>query len=75
MSLGIHYNTAAGEEDIGSYVKDAAVFAVEEGYVRVGSGVGLGIDVDEEAVRRLSQGAKAWRNGGFVGSNGEVREW
>jgi len=75
MSLGIHYNTAAGEEDIGSYVKDASVFSVEEGCVRVGGGVGLGIEVDEEAVRRLSHGAKAWRNGGFVGSNGEVREW
>lgn len=34
---------------------------------------GLGIEIDE--VREASKGAKAWRNPGFIGPGGEIREW
>lgn len=74
MGLGIHYN--AGSEDVTSYVVDAAVWDVMEGgYLALPGGPGLGIEVDEEAVRRLARGAKAWVTPGFVGPGGEVREW
>lgn len=75
MSLGIHYNTDAGEEDITTYIKNIDVFDVKEGYVKVPKGPGLGIEIDEEVVRRLSKTAKPWRSGGFVGPDGSIREW
>lgn len=73
MSLGIHYNV--GGVDLGTYVVDEGVWRVEEGYIGVLAGVGLGIEIDEEMVRKLSEGAKAWISPGFIGPGGEVREW
>ncbi|KAK9473259.1 enolase C-terminal domain-like protein [Dipodascopsis tothii] len=75
MSLGIHYNTESGDEDIGTYVHNPDVFDVQDGYVSVPSGPGLGIEINEALVRKLSNGAKAWRSGGFVGPDGSLREW
>lgn len=75
MSIGIHYNTEAGEQDIVSYVHNPEVFDVAEGFVKVPSGPGLGIEINEEAVRSLSKGAKAWRSGGFVSADGSLSEW
>ena len=75
MSLGIHYNTEAGAEDIATYVKDAAAFEIKDGYVELSKQPGLGIEVDEEMVRLKSEGAKPWRTGGFFGEDGSIREW
>lgn len=73
MSLGIHYNT--GGQDLTSYTLNPEVWTVREGYVELLKGPGLGIEVDEEQVRQLSVDAKAWVSPGFIGANGEVREW
>jgi len=73
MGVGIHYN--AGSQDLDSYIRNPEVWRVREGYVDLMKGVGLGIEVDEEVVRRLSVGAKAWVSPGFIGPGGEVREW
>ena len=35
----------------------------------------LGIEVDEDQVRKLSGGAQVWRNPRFIGPDGEIREW
>ncbi|KAG0635121.1 enolase C-terminal domain-like protein [Tuber brumale] len=79
MSLGIHYNKmtppGAGTYDLNSYVKDTTVFEVNEGYVKVPTGVGIGIEVDEAEVRRVSKDCKAWRCLEFHGPDGAVREW
>lgn len=75
MSLGIHYNTEAGEYDITNYIKDASVWDVKDGYVEALKGVGLGIEVDEEEVRRVAKTAEPWLNSGFVGPDGAIREW
>ncbi|KAK7204570.1 mandelate racemase/muconate lactonizing enzyme family protein [Myxozyma melibiosi] len=75
MSIGIHYNTEAGEQDIISYVHNPEFFDVKDGYVVVPEGPGLGIEVNEEAVRALSKNAKAWRSGGFVSADGSLSEW
>ena len=75
MSLGIHYNIDAGEEDIGTYVKDKSVFNVKNGFVDVLGKPGLGIEIDEEVVRAKSSGAKPWRTAGFFGEDGSIREW
>lgn len=73
MSLGIHYN--AGSQDLTSYTKNPEVWDVKDGYIGILEGVGLGIEVDEEWVRRESKGAEAWRSPGFIGPGGEIREW
>lgn len=74
MSLGIHYN--AGSQDLTSYVKNPEVWDVKVGgYLDLMKGVGLGIEVDEEWVRRESKEAKAWVSPGFTGPGGEIREW
>ena len=73
MSLGIHYNV--GGQDLTSYTHNPEVWKVQDGYIDLMKGAGLGIEVDEEQVRRLSKGAQAWVTPGFIGLGGEVREW
>jgi galactonate dehydratase len=75
MSLGIHYNTEAGEYDITSYVTDPTVFDVKEGYVDPLNKPGLGIDVDELVVRRVAETAEPWLPKAFYGVDGGIREW
>ncbi|KOC11185.1 D-galactonate dehydratase [Aspergillus flavus AF70] len=74
MSLGIHYNTEAGDYDITSYVKDASVFDVKDGYVDALTAPGLGIEVDEETVRRVAQSTEPWQPKEFFGPDGGIRE-
>jgi galactonate dehydratase len=75
MSLGIHYNTEAGEHDIHTYVTNPEAFDVKDGHVVGPAGVGLGIEIDEEAVRRLSKGCIPWLPKEFHGTDGSIREW
>lgn len=75
MSIGIHYNLEAGEYDITNYVKDASVWDVKEGYVEGLKGVGLGIEVDEEEVRRVAATAAPWKVKEFMGPDGGIQEW
>jgi galactonate dehydratase len=75
MSLGMHYNTEAGEEDLLTYVKDASVFDIDDGYVKALEGPGLGIEVDEEAVRKISKTTGYWKCKEFFGVDGSIREW
>lgn len=80
MSLGIHYNkmtpAGAGTFDLCSYLKDPSVFDVSGGFVKRPTGVGIGIEIDEEMVRKVSKECTtAWRCLEFFGPGGEVREW
>jgi galactonate dehydratase len=75
MSIGMHYNLEAGEYDITSYVKDPKVFNVQDGYVEALKAPGLGIEVDEEVVRRVAQNAPAWQPKEFFGPDESIREW
>lgn len=81
MSLGIHYNAmtpaGAGTYDLCSYLKNPQVFDVSEGFVKCPTGVGIGIEVDEAMVRKVSKdsAAFAWRCLEFHGPGDEVREW
>lgn len=75
MSLGIHYNTEAGEYDVHSYLKDSSVFDVKDGHVQAFTQPGLGININEELVREVAKTAVPWRSGGFVAEDGGMREW
>ncbi|KAJ5330041.1 hypothetical protein MYU51_003325 [Penicillium brevicompactum] len=75
MSIGMHYNLEAGEYDITSYVKDPKVFDVQDGYVEALKAPGLGIEIDEDVVRRVAQNTPAWQPKEFFGPDGSIREW
>lgn len=76
MSLGMHYNTEAGDDiDLLTYMKDQSVFDITDGYVKAPTGVGLGIEIDEEMVRRISKDSKPWQCKEFFGPDGSIREW
>lgn len=64
QSLGIHYNVGS---DLLDYLKDPSVFKYREGYVDIPKTPGLGIEIDEEKVRRAAEighdyKAPVWRN-------------
>ncbi|KAL2075209.1 hypothetical protein VTL71DRAFT_151 [Oculimacula yallundae] len=76
MSLGMHYNTEAGDDiDLLTYLKDQSVFQIADGYVKAPTGIGLGIEIDEEMVRRISKDTKPWQCKEFFGPDGSIREW
>ncbi|KFY79236.1 hypothetical protein V499_01740 [Pseudogymnoascus sp. VKM F-103] len=76
MSLGMHYNTESGDGiDLLTYLKDQSVFDIADGYVNAPTGVGLGIEIDEEMVRKISKDTKPWQCKEFFGPDGSIREW
>ena len=72
QSLGIHYNQ---ESDLLDYLVDKEVFAYQSGYVAVLEGPGLGIEVDEEKVRKAAKMSNDWRNPVWRNADGTVAEW
>ncbi|KAF2164618.1 hypothetical protein M409DRAFT_67752 [Zasmidium cellare ATCC 36951] len=75
MSLGMHYNTEAGDIDLNSYLKDQSVFAIKEGYVGAPTGPGLGIELDEDLIRKIAAETEPWQCKEFYGPDGSIREW
>lgn len=67
MSLGMHYNVEAGDIDLNTYLKDQSVFAIKEGHVAAPSGPGLGIDIDEDMVRKIAAETEPWQCKEFYG--------
>lgn len=73
MSLGIHYNT--GGHDLLTYMHNPEVFDVKNGMVAALTGPGLGVEIDEDKVRKLSRDCPPWRNPVWRGPDGFLREW
>ncbi|HSS12817.1 MAG TPA: galactonate dehydratase [Rhizomicrobium sp.] len=72
QSLGIHYNQS---NDLMDYITDPAVFAYADGYAAIPGGPGLGITVNEEAVKRgVAQGHR-WRPPVWRHDDGSFAEW
>ena len=72
QSLGIHYNM---DNDLLDYLVDPSVFEFVEGYVNRPTGPGLGIDVDENAVRRAAEIGHAWHSPIWRHGDGSFAEW
>ena len=72
QSIGMAYNKG---QKIDSYLRDPAVFAYQNGYVPLLTSPGLGVDVDEEIVRRSQVPDLAWKNPVFHMEDGSVTEW
>ncbi|WP_335986195.1 galactonate dehydratase [Glycomyces sp. MUSA5-2] len=72
QSLGIHYNQG---NDLMDYLVDPSVFAFDEGYVARPTTPGLGIEVDEAAVRKAAEQGHRWRNQVWRLKDGTFAEW
>jgi galactonate dehydratase len=72
QSLGIHYNAA---NDLLDYLSNPEVFAYEDGMVKIPSGPGLGIDVNEAYVQERASEGHRWRNPVWRHKDGSFAEW
>ncbi|MCL6729309.1 galactonate dehydratase [Sphingomonas sp. SE220] len=73
MSLGIHYNT--GGHDLLNFTTTPEVLTPEGGYLAVPTRPGLGIDIDEAAVRKADKDRHRWRNPIWRQHDGSFAEW
>jgi galactonate dehydratase len=72
QSRGIHYNV---DSDLTSYVTDPTPFTWVNGHAEWNPLPGLGITVDEAAVRAADQKGHAWRNPVWTHEDGSFAEW
>jgi galactonate dehydratase len=72
MSLGIHYTVG---HDLLEFVTDKAVLSPVDGYLPIPEGPGLGIAIDEAAVRAADKDRHRWRNPVWRLSDGSFAEW
>jgi galactonate dehydratase len=72
QSLGMHYNVA---NDLLDYLVDRSVFAFVDGHVGRPTGPGLGIEIDEAAVRRADQLGHDWHPPVWRHDDGSYAEW
>ncbi|KAJ4473134.1 enolase C-terminal domain-like protein [Lentinula aciculospora] len=83
MSWKMHYNVTAGEAlgieaDLHTYMANPEVFTVENGYVDALQGPGIGVEIDEDRVRKASEiymKHTSWRNPLWRGEDGSLKEW
>lgn len=72
QSLGIHYNAGS---DLLDYLKDKSVFYYEKGFVKIPSGPGLGIEINEPHVIEMTKQGHNWKNPLWRHEDGSVAEW
>jgi galactonate dehydratase len=72
QSLGIHYNQG---NDLLDYLVDSSVLEYKNGYVKIPQGPGLGIDINEEYVRKMAETGHNWKNPVWRHKDGSVAEW
>jgi galactonate dehydratase len=72
QSLGIHYNKG---NDLLDYLEDHSVFEYKDGYVEMPKAPGLGIQVNEEYVRKMAETGHNWRNPVWRHKDGTMAEW
>ena len=73
MSIGIHYNT--GGHDLLNFVTDPEVLTAVDGDLPIPTKPGLGITIDEAAVREAAKDPHRWRNPVWRASDGSFAEW
>lgn len=72
MSIQIHYNQGA---DLLDYVVNKEMFAVKDGYVDIPDRPGLGVEIDEERVRKAAIEGHDYRTGSYRLEDGTIAEW
>ncbi len=72
QSLGIHYNVGT---DLLDYLADRTVFDYQDGYVHIPQNPGLGIEMNEEHVRKMAEEGHRWRSPVWRHEDGSIAEW
>ncbi|MFJ7969712.1 galactonate dehydratase [Streptomyces sp. NPDC096324] len=72
QSLGIHYNRG---NDVLDYLLDPEPFRFTDGHAALPTAPGLGIDMDERAVRRADETGHRWHNPVWRHRDGSFAEW
>jgi galactonate dehydratase len=72
QSGGIHYNVTG---DLLDYLVDPTVFRFEDGFCARPTLPGLGIEIDETAVRRAAEKGHRWRGPVWRHPDGSFAEW
>ena len=72
QSMGIHYNT---DNDLLDYLLDRSAFRFQDGHINLLEGPGLGIEIDEAAVRAADKRGHLWRNPVWRHDDGSFAEW
>ncbi|WP_326808999.1 galactonate dehydratase [Streptomyces sp. NBC_01775] len=72
QSIGIHYNTGT---ELLDYVLDREVFRFHEGHLLRPTAPGLGVTIDERAVRKADGRADSWHNPVWRHPDGSFAEW
>jgi galactonate dehydratase len=72
QSIGMHYH---GGAELLDYVVDREPFRFVDGHIRRPTAPGLGITVDEAAVRAAASDGHSWRNPVWYHDDGSFAEW
>jgi galactonate dehydratase len=72
MSLGIHYNEG---HDLLTFCTNPQVLTPVDGFLPIPSGPGLGVEVDEAAIRAANEEPHRWRNPIWRHPDGSFAEW
>lgn len=72
QSIGIHYNRGA---EVLDYVVDKSPLKFEDGYINLLTAPGLGVEVDEAAVRSADKTGHNWRTPIWRHTDGSFAEW
>ena len=72
QSLGIHYNRGG---ELLDYLKDPTIYAYQNGFIAAKTGPGLGLEIDEEYVRRAAENCPTWKNPIWRNFDGTIAEW
>ena len=72
QSIGIHYNQGA---EVLDYVLDTEPLRFVDGHIERLTGPGLGVEIDEAAVRTADRTGHAWRSPAWRYPDGALAEW
>jgi len=72
QSIGIHYNQGG---DLNDYVMPDSKFEIENGFLPIPNGPGLGINIDEAAIEKLAKVGHKWRAPVWRHEDGSIAEW
>lgn len=72
QSLGIHYNKGF---DLLDFVKNKEIFEYKDGYIAIPTKPGLGLEMDEDRIKEISQEGLIWTNPQWKHYDGTIAEW
>lgn len=72
MSLGIHYNLG---HDLLNFITNPQALTPVDGFLTIPTGPGLGVEIDEAAVREAHKAPHRWRNPIWRTADGSFAEW